>query len=1071
MHEEIIEKIINASPIEQVIGDDISLKRQGKELVGTCPFHADNTPSLYVNPSKEIFKCFACGAGGHGAVGYVMQRDNVSFIEAIRTLGRRAGISVDDIKQTPEEIAAYKHKETLWAVMKFAQEYFVQQIKLDENKAARDYADSRWSPEFREKMGIGCSPADQHAFERYALSKGWSKDILVESGLLWQNGAKDFVRDAYFGRITIPIIDENRKIAGFSCRSLDPDCKERKYINTGTTPIFEKSKILYGFNHARYIAGRDDMMYRVEGMPDAMRLHFLGIENVVATMGTAFTEEQMNMILRHTKNLCFIPDADVPAEGASYGTGIATVIKSGIEALEKGFAVFVREIPLIKTQEEVEEKGRKVSKTIYHKQDPDTYYISKEVFAKQEQVEFPLWYADKIFTGIKKTEVEKHMNALRSVAKVLAIYQDDLKVKGFIDCLTKYHSAKKEWISAVRDAQKARKKAMEGESSDNVDLLGKYGFFMKQNKYMSVTREGDEYIWSNFILEPLFHVQDPVSPKRMFKIINEFGEQNIVEFKQEDFSSVTKFCTIIEGRGTYVWMVGNKEFSKLKRYIYERTESATEIHQMGWQPEGFYAFGNGILHNGIFHQADDYGIIRLAGVGNFYLPFSSCIYADAKGFFTFERKFIYAKNVNITFYEYAIYIIRVFGDNGRIGIAYLIAAVYRDIIVAVNESFPLLNLFGPMSTGKSELGHCLTAVFHTAKATLLTNSTVPSLNDVIGCCSDAIVHLDEYKVSLDKSIQELLKGVWDCVGRTRLNMDRDKKRETTAVDTAVIVSGQEMATADIALFSRFIYLQFMKNEFTEDEETRYKELKALRAKGLSHLLYELLLQRDYFEKHFEEIFVRTTKEVNEGTKSMNINARILQNWTVVLAAVRTYLQTCSLPFDDKEIVRLFLNGIVVHNSQVKKVDEVARFWSIVQFLRVQGEIFDTSDYRISFETKIKGDKEDRWPSPHRVIRLNPSRVFMLYLKYAQTAKEAAVPEGTLREYLSHSPEYLGKWKTVFKVIQHGVEQLVSLENMSLSPGCSPEKQTTAPNALCFDYDALVQKYDLNLEAVNNDVME
>ena len=180
--------------------------------------------------------------------------------------------------------------------------------------------------------------------------------------------------------------------------------------------------------------------------------------------------------------------------------------------------------------------------------------------------------------------------------------------------------------------------------------------------------------------------------------------------KQEDLVSLSKFKQKVEGLGNYIWLATEKEMTRLKMYLYEQTETAVEITQLGWQRKGFYAFGNGVFDTE-WHPVDDYGIVRLGDKGNYYLPASSLIYRDDDKLFQFERRFVHLNYSGISMRDYFSKLVGVFGDNAKVGICFLLATLFRDVITGYTKSFPILNLFGPKGSGKSELGHSLMSLF------------------------------------------------------------------------------------------------------------------------------------------------------------------------------------------------------------------------------------------------------------------------------------------------------------------------------------------------------------------------
>ncbi len=537
--------------------------------------------------------------------------------------------------------------------------------------------------------------------------------------------------------------------------------------------------------------------------------------------------------------------------------------------------------------------------------------------------------------------------------------------------------------------------------------------------------------------------------------------------KQEDLVSLTKFKQRVEGLGNFLWKAADKELTKLKAFLYDKTETAVEITQLGWQRQGFFAFGNGIYYEGKFLPVDDYGIVRIPDKGNFYLPANSKIYRDDIKLFQFERKFIHVTSSNVTLREFTDQIFKVFGDNGRMGFLFLLATLFRDVVVRSNRSFPILNLFGPKGSGKSELGHTLMSFFIIEDTPPnIQNSTPPALSDAVAAVANALVHLDEYKNDLDINKNEFLKGLWDGTGRTRKNMDLDKKRETTAVDSGVILSGQEMPTADIALFSRLIFLSFSSSTFTAQEKKDYQVLKRMRQQGMTHLTLEILKIRHKMEADYPVIYQQTLDDMSEKLEKENIEDRILQNWVAPLAAFRcleTYLDT-SLSF--KQMMDICLEGIKYQNAQCKQNNELAAFWNMVQFLASEGEINEGGDYRIEYKRHLKTDTVNVfWSETRPVLFIQKSRIFMLYKKHGKSVGDTLLPDSSLKYYLENSKEYLGEARGIrYKVYHKGFVQMTKV-------GENNKEASTVQRSYCFDYWHLAEAYKINLEEASETVTD
>ena len=704
------------------------------------------------------------------------------------------------------------------------------------------------------------------------------------------------------------------------------DDSQPKYLNSKESFLYSKRNTVFGLDVAWRAAGKVERMYLVEGAPDCMHLHAIGVQNTVADLGSAWTAEQFQLIKRAASKVCFISDNDPPKGGADYGTGIEAVMKAGKLATEQHLIVSVKEIP-------TSEEGKK--------EEPDTYFKNQTLFKAVEEEDFILWLAAKLFETSGNTEQKS--DAVKQIAHLLSFIDGDTKLTMFIDALTKYHRGKLFWQKAVENERTRRNSPKE----DEIDLNRQYGFWIDHGKYFSTTEKGGVIEWSNFTLTPLFHIKDPLMAKRLFLLTNELGIKEFIEMEQEDLISLQKFRQKLESLGNFIWKAGEKELIKLKCFLYEKTETAAQIKQLGWNKKGFYAFGNGIYYGGKFSEVNEYGIVHLDEKGNYYLPAFSQIYKENTDYFRFERQFVHFNFSMILLRDFTRQLFLVFGDNGKIGFCFYLATFFRDIITLTTRSFPILDLFGPKGSGKSELGHTLMSFFVIDNIPPnIQNSTIPALNDTVAAAANALVHIDEYKNGIDTAKIEFIKGLWDGTGRTRMNMATDKKKETTAIDAGVIISGQEMPTTDIALFSRLIFLSFPKSGFRDDEKKNYQRLLMMRSKGMTHLTLQILTHRELFVKAFYDQYHLILDDVNKRLGSKNVIDRIVQNWVIPLTAFRCLEGKLDLPLSYSEVLNITVEGIIHQNMECKTNDELGSFWRMVQFLNSEGEIYEDADFRI-----------------------------------------------------------------------------------------------------------------------------
>lgn len=1054
INERDIERILDRADIVDVISDYVQLKKKGSHYECCCPFHNEKTPSFKIDTRKNTWFCYGSCQEGGNAIRFLMRYKNLSFPEAVKELAKKYNIEIeeDNEPQTQEDLQKSLKRDSMFTINQRVADYFVEAIHQQNDKAAfaLGYSLNRWNKTFVQEMGIGYADDEWDSLYQWAVLKGLSIDLMLEMGLLKKSQKNDKIYDFYRGRIVIPIRDRFRRVIGFTCRDITGSEDTPKYLNSAVSPIYNKDNSIFGIDVAIKLGAKEELFYCVEGAPDALRLHSIGVTNTIAPLGAAWTANQLSQLKKFNPRLCFIPDIDVPKDGEPFGTGIKVAMENGMLALKQGFAVTVKEI--IPTER--------------IKVDPDSYITSKEILANIEEQDFIIWYAAKLFMGGDTTaERSEHIN---TIAKLVAQIDDDVKEAMYIKQLLSIYKDKKLWASAIGQARKQRKEKNSVKQSKTIDrdLYQKYGFYEDHNCYFSIGKDAEDRQWSNFTMEPLFHIKDAILPKRLYKIRNNSNIEEIIELKQEDLVSLSKFKQRVEGLGNYIWLAKEEHLTKLKMFLYEQTETATEITQLGWQRKGFFAFGNGVYHNGTWHQADDFGIVRLDGIGNFYLPANSRIYRDETKLFQFERRFVHLTYSNISFRQYTDKLIEVFGDNAKVGIAFYIATLFRDVVTGVTKSFPILNLFGPKGSGKSELGHSLMSFFISENVPPnIQNSTEAALAETVAQCANALVHLDEYKNTIELTKREFLKGLWDGSGRTRMNMDRDKKRETTRVDSGIILSGQEMPTIDIALFSRLVYLTFNKSEFDGEAKKNFDELTEMRKLGCTHLTLNLLKHRALMEAEFSANFRTALADILIAVENDGIEDRILRNWAIPLAVIRTLSGTLDIAFGYREMLKICINGIRKQNAECKSNNELANFWNVVNFLHQNGDIYIEGDYRIMYQTNFigKGQKERIiFQRTKPVLYIRKTRIMMLYKKNGKLVGDTTLPTESLKYYLENSKEYLGiKQSMRFKNIINGVHQAESVE---IGQGIKQLTTTdTIDQAMCFDYEMLCDSFGINLE--------
>lgn len=327
-----IDRILDAAQIYDVVSDFVTLRKRGVNYVGLCPFHDDKTPSFYVSPAKGLCKCFACGKGGN-AVHFIMEHEQMSYPEALKYLAKKYGIEIKERELSSEEKIAQGERESLFIVNNFARDYFQNILKnhVDGRSIGMAYFRSRgFRDDIIEKFQLGYCTESHDALAQEALKKGYKKDYLVKTGLCYETDDHR-LQDRFWGRVIFPVHTLSGKVVAFGGRVLAGATKgvKVKYVNSPESEIYHKSNELYGIYFAKQAIVKQDRCFLVEGYTDVISMHQSGIENVVASSGTALTSGQIRMIHRFTNNMTVLYDGDAAGIKASI-RGIDMLLEEGM---------------------------------------------------------------------------------------------------------------------------------------------------------------------------------------------------------------------------------------------------------------------------------------------------------------------------------------------------------------------------------------------------------------------------------------------------------------------------------------------------------------------------------------------------------------------------------------------------------------------------------------------------------------------------------------------------------------------------------------------------------------------
>jgi DNA primase len=513
-----IDEVISTVNAVEVVEDYVQLKKRGSNYIGLCPFHDEKTPSFAVSPTKNIFKCFGCGRGGN-AVQFIMEHEQMSFPEAIRLLAEKYGIELEETERTSEEQEAAQERESLYVLNRFAADFYRSQLTIHPTgkSVAVPYLQERG---FLEKtlntFEVGFAPASGTALYEHAIKSGYKEEQLNKAALLNTKGT-DFFRN----RIIFPIHKDNGKIIAFAGRIMRPDPKAPKYINSRETEIYIKGTQLYGLFQAKKSIRKEDKCFLVEGYTDVMSLHQAGVENVVATSGTALTARQVKLLKRFTNEITLLYDGD-PA---------------GIAAAERGLEIMLEQDVNVRIC------------VLPEGDDPDSFIKEKGIsgfkqYTDKEEKDFILFKADRLSASAANDPIKK-ADMIRDMVSSIARVKDTIKRSIYIQqcsqlfdisenlLITELNSAIKKQLWQKRKEEQ-REEARQEQIQHNASLdpahfpdKREIASFQEMDIVRIIIRSGhrkmdqeNDIHLSEYILENIKDVRDDFEDARYQKVID-----------------------------------------------------------------------------------------------------------------------------------------------------------------------------------------------------------------------------------------------------------------------------------------------------------------------------------------------------------------------------------------------------------------------------------------------------------------------------------------------------------------------------------------------------------------------
>ncbi|WP_285055167.1 BT4734/BF3469 family protein [Pedobacter ginsengisoli] len=569
------------------------------------------------------------------------------------------------------------------------------------------------------------------------------------------------------------------------------------------------------------------------------------------------------------------------------------------------------------------------------------------------------------------------------------------------------------------------------DNEEQVDDMSVYGFYYNENTrtYWSLSDKGKKLEITNFKMRIIYHVEtSDEEAYRLIQIKNIFGLDVTIQMNTDDFVSAASFKKRIARKGNFLFKGTDTDLCRLQDKL-QRDERKTElVKQLGYNRRyNFYAWANGLYdcHLKVFVPADSMGIVEHYQLNgdemeplNFFIPALSSMFINKEDTYVNDKRFLYVDR-DIQFKDWSSLYCKVYGDIGKISLCFYVMALFSDIIFRVmGDRFPMLNVYGQKGTGKGTMIESMMKLFGLGQKQLMLGgaSTVVGFMRKSGQFSNGLVWLDEYKNSVKTNVIESIKNLFDRIGYERGKKDNTFQTESTRVDSAVIVSGQEMPIIEEALFSRFILLITTKPVKTEAARKNFETLKELEGDGLSAITVYLLRHRDYIAKNFKKAFSDEQSLLYTAVNNHEVDDRFINNYAAVCAIGTILKDLETLPFNISELRELCRKTLMEQFFVLRGSDSIGKFWNIVELLFRDGQVIEDRDFIIK-DSKL-------------YIRIQD-----IYQGYAEAMQKRRDPSGldeaTLRNYLENDPrsfinrekKFFGgsqRWCFVFKYTELGI---------------------------------------------------
>ena len=1022
---ECIDKILDAIDVVSVIEKYVNIKKSGSGYSALSPFGSEKTASLMISPSKQIWKDFSTGKGG-SAINFIMEYKSISFYEALLEAAKLNNIAIEYEEFTnDEEKNKYEDYQIKKRITQLACDKYIKFFSElpPTHWAQKMISNRKWDDSTILQFKIGYAPKEKNnSFSKEAIELGYLA-AAKELGLTKTNEINQLAYDFFIDRLVFPIQNFYGEVIGFGGRRNDDpeNLKYAKYLNSSESILYNKSKILYGLYQAKGEIRKQNKVILVEGYSDVISLHQNGVSFAVATCGTSLTVEHTKILKKLCAHVIIWRDGDV----------------AGLKATFRDIDILLKESFKVSTI--ISPEGK----------DPDD-------LAREKGTELIQWVEDNLTDAVNWKAVNLIKNcetpddisfAVQKICDTLCVISDEIKRDLYIKDLSKVLKQKQSVLKKIVDEKLDNLKTSNTNitTTNNVklDVLLPPGANQEQyikdrfceidKAYFFQSKDGNFFKGTNFVIQALFHIYGRNDNKRLCEITNELGHKRLIDFDSKDFVNFSKIqeTLIQEGFFFFEGNVSTLHFKLVTKKILNDFIMAYELKTLGWQNEGFFAFADGIYFENQFKRTNKYGIIQIEGldeenseyrenIKHYYSPAFSEIYKynrEDDDPYENDRCFVYRKSP-ISIDQWMSQLVKVYGDKGIVGIGFVFASLFRDILIKRFSFFPHLGLFGEKGSGKSRFGDSLhNFFFYKMNPFDLNSGTVVGFTRRLARTKNAISFLEEYHDNIHDVMFQSMKGAYDGRGREKGQATVDNRTSITNVNSSLIYAGQYYPVRDDnSLATRSLLLSFIKKPYTTEEIQEYNLLKSWEETGLSSLILDIIRHREVVVTKFHEMYALIAKNLKMDLAGTEVQERMINNYLAILTPIYILWDNFNFPFTQEYFYRLCKELIINSSDMITESEGLADFWSMFEYLVHENRIKENEDFKIISPKTVKlGVKKGGKTITEEWYNTNSDKVLYIYFKkiYQDMLRESSrrgtslMNETTLKNYFRAKKYLIG----------------------------------------------------------------